>query len=453
MTTDTQVIPRRSKLALRWSGHSEVGPVRKNNQDSAYASSTMLLVADGMGGAAAGDLASAVVVKEMGRIDGNYAGEEMLQALAGAVDRASDAIGDLIESDPELDGMGATASGLMFDGESYGIVNIGDSRTYLFRDGALSRLTHDHSFVQTLVDDGRITEEESLTHPHRSLILRVINGMPQHMPDLKIVAARPGDRILVCSDGVCGMITDTVIEDNIQGDRDEVVAKLVEAVYAEGAQDNITILLADVVSGEAEGSEEVFGAASRINIEGPAEITGELPLLETMDPRPDPAFVENARYAPTAKHRGSTWLRVILAILVPLLVLGGVGWVWYSYTQQQYYVAADAEAVAIYQGVPEPILNLPLSKLVESTDIKIADLPRHYRQEVAEFSYRGTLQQTQSAVAELRRRAAACILERSQPTIAPEPSGTATPLPGGSASASPLPGTTPSEQPGDSECD
>jgi protein phosphatase len=442
-------------LALRWTGHSEVGPVRKNNQDSAYASPTMLMVADGMGGAAAGDLASAVVIKEMGRIDGSYSGEEMLQALTGAVDRASDAIGELIESDPELDGMGATASGLMFDGESYGIVNIGDSRTYLYRDGELTRLTHDHSFVQTLVDDGRITEEESLTHPHRSLILRVINGMPQHMPDLKVVAARDGDRILVCSDGLCGMITDAVIEANIRGDRDQVVTRLVEEVYGEGAQDNITLLLADVVRGEAEGSDEVFGAAARINIEGPTEITGELPLVETMDPRPDPAFVETARYAPTTKHRGITWLRVVLAILVPLLVLGGVGWVWYSYTQQQYYVGENAEVVAIYQGVPEPIMNLPLSRLAESTDIKIADLPKHYRQEVQQFSYRGTLVQAQTAVTELRRRAAACILERNRPTVSPQPQPSVSSSPNVSASVAPAPAptATPSVEPGDSECD
>ena len=203
-------------LALRYVAHSEVGLVRKNNQDSAYISPTMLIVADGMGGAAAGDLASAVAVRELRAADGEYSGEEMLDVLAGAIESASETISDLVESDPRLDGMGSTVCGVMFDGTRLGLANIGDSRAYRYRDGNLVRLTRDHSWVQTLVDDGRITEAEALEHTHRSLILRVINGQPQHVPDLELSPALAGDRLLICSDGLCGFVTDDVIASHLQ---------------------------------------------------------------------------------------------------------------------------------------------------------------------------------------------------------------------------------------------
>jgi protein phosphatase len=416
-----ELLPASPDLALRWLGHSEIGLVRKNNQDSAYASPNLLIVADGMGGAAAGDLASAVVIREMARVDGRYCGDEMLQALSNAVDRASDAIAELVESDPELDGMGSTATGIMFDQQHYGIVNIGDSRTYLYREGKLSRLTHDHSFVQTLVDDGRITEEESLTHPHRSLILRVISGLPQHMPDLEIIPAAEGDRILVCSDGLCGMITDAEIEASIAGERADVVEHLLNKVYAEGAQDNISILLADVVAGAADGAAEVFGAAAKINVEESVETTGELALTELAEPRPDPTAAERMRYAPTARHRRITWVRLLVAIAVPLILLAGGFGLWYGYTQQQYYIGPDQQVVALYRGVPEPVFNLPLSTVVDQTEVKLEDLPRFYREQVNNWEYRGSLESVQATLADLRRRAALCAVSFSPPSDPAEP--------------------------------
>ena len=176
-------------LALRYQAHSEIGLVRKNNQDSAYVSPTMLAVADGMGGAAAGDLASAVAISALKAADGEHVGEEMLTAFASAIEHAAEQIRDLVESDPALDGMGSTVCGVMFDGTHLGVANIGDSRAYRYREGRLQRITRDHSWVQTLVDEGRITEAEALEHPHRSFILRVINGAPQHQPDLVLVGA------------------------------------------------------------------------------------------------------------------------------------------------------------------------------------------------------------------------------------------------------------------------
>ncbi|MDR1768498.1 MAG: protein phosphatase 2C domain-containing protein [Propionibacteriaceae bacterium] len=417
------------RLTLRHLCHSEVGLVRKNNQDSAYASSTMLLVADGMGGAAAGDLASAIVVNQMRNVDGQYAGTEMLAAFDRAVTRASDVIAEVVESNHDLEGMGSTVSGVLFDGSQLAVVNVGDSRTYLYRDGSLQRLTHDHSFVQTLIDDGRISEEESLTHPHRSLILRVINGQPQHQPDLRLHEAREGDRLLVCSDGLCGMVTDKVIERHMEGSRESVVEALLREVYQTGAQDNVTIVLADVVSGTATVGSEVVGAAERIDL-GENEHTGRIRVVDDAEPRPDPGFAETARYSPVAKRGALAWAKIVAAIVVPLALLAGGGALWYSYTQQQYFVGDNLGTVAVFRGVPDAVLHLPLSSVVRSTDIKLADLPRTYRERVGQTISLPSLDQADDTIGELRQRADACILRRSGGVVTPSSSPTSSPAAG-----------------------
>jgi len=163
-------------LQLSYVAHSDIGLIRKNNQDSGYASPHLLVVADGMGGAAAGDLASAVAIDTIRKVESPTTGDDMLQRLALAIDQANDKIAELVESDLSLEGMGTTVTGAMFDGTNLGLAHIGDSRAYLFRHGHLERLTHDHTWVQSLVDDGKISETEAAIHPHRSLLLKVLNG-------------------------------------------------------------------------------------------------------------------------------------------------------------------------------------------------------------------------------------------------------------------------------------
>ena len=163
-------------LQLKYAAHSEIGLIRKNNQDSGYASPHLLVVADGMGGAAAGDLASAVAIDAIRKIENPTKGDQMLEVLVGAIDAANTKIAELVEADDSLEGMGTTLTGVMFDGVEFGLVHIGDSRGYLYRDGQLERLTHDHTWVQSLVDEGKISESEAALHPHRSLLLRVLNG-------------------------------------------------------------------------------------------------------------------------------------------------------------------------------------------------------------------------------------------------------------------------------------
>ena len=434
-------------LALRYLAHSEVGLVRKNNQDSAYVSPTMLVVADGMGGAAAGDLASAVAIRELRAADATLTGDAMTQALTDAIERARVSMNELVQADPALDGMGSTVCGAMFDGEQFALANIGDSRAYRYRDGELSRLTRDHSWVQTLVDDGRITEAEALEHPHRSLILKVVNGQPQHRPDLEFTDAQPGDRLLICSDGLCGLVTDPAIAAHMDGDRAKVMVDLVELAHAAGAHDNITIILADVVEGAPEGEPQVLGAAALLDPDS-LEVTAPVPvLLEEPEP-PTPAAREQLRYSPVAKRRASTWLKVALAVLLPLALIGGGGALWYGYTQQQYFLGASGEYVAIFQGVPEPVFNLPLSHVIDTDTTRVADLPVYYADRVRQTMPAPSLDAARETMTTLRVKAQQCIAQRQgrqpQPTVPQQvpptsPSGSASPS--NSATANPATAT------------
>ncbi|VEI03016.1 PP2C-family Ser/Thr phosphatase [Acidipropionibacterium jensenii] len=473
--------------------HSEIGMVRKNNQDSGYVSPTMLVVADGMGGAAAGDLASTVAVKQVARADSRRQGEEMLTLLAGAVSAANDELADLVAWDRSLEGMGTTFCGAMFDGAQLGLVHIGDSRGYLLRDGALSRMTHDDSWVQSLVDEGRITEQEAAVHPHRSLLLKVLNGQPQHTPDTKLVDVQLGDRVLFCSDGLCGFVSDPVIERIVSHHTlDDAMAMLVTEAHAAGAPDNVTVVLAEIVphSDELEAMEPKIIGAAEITAVPDHEVTAPLPITaadmaEQTAPRPgtprpgaprhaarddgtpllfDSEAEESARYAPIdpdARHRLRPWLLTIAAVLV-LALAGTLG--SRAFLNRQFYVGEKAGTVAIYRGVPDSLLWLRLSSVVERTDINVGDLPRLYRSSVISTIDVDSLESAQATVAELRIGAENCraVRERANtpgsasPTPGATTPGTSTPgfstpgaasastpavSPSGSASASATPGT------------
>ncbi|MEA4943443.1 MAG: protein phosphatase 2C domain-containing protein [Propionicimonas sp.] len=442
-------------LALRYRAHSEIGLVRKNNQDSAYVSPTMLVVADGMGGAAAGDLASAVAIKELRAVDGDHTGQEMLAAFDRAISNATEQVSLLVRSDPTLEGMGTTVCGVMFDGEQLGLANIGDSRAYRFRDGALTRLSRDHSWVQTLVDEGRITEAEALEHPHRSLILRVVNGQSQHIPDLELAPVELGDRLLICSDGLCGAVTDAQIEALMTGDLEQVMQQLVQLALDAGGLDNITIVLADVVEGERTGPSEVLGSAAIIDLDGPFDTTTmRLPSLLKADEAPsaDPLVGEQARYSPTASGRPLAWLKTTLVVLLALVVAAGGGWAWYSYTQRQYYVGPDGQTLGIFRGIPEPLFNLPLNTLEVRDPTRVDDLPPYYQEQVRSYIRASSMPAAQDVVSALRTKALECIAqreERARATQAPSPSSSATP--DGTTPASSPTGSAPASSPSSSQ--
>ncbi|MCH1462283.1 MAG: protein phosphatase 2C domain-containing protein, partial [Candidatus Nanopelagicales bacterium] len=194
-------------FTLRFAARSDVGLVRAGNEDSGYAGPRLLMVADGMGGHAAGELASAVAIATVADLDVHPpSSSELLNSLTDAIDSTGETINAIINEEPDLTGMGTTVTGLYWLGSRVAIVHVGDSRAYLFRDHELVQLTHDHTYVQTLVDAGRITEEQATTHPKRSLLMRALDGMNPVEADLSVREARTGDRYLLCSDGLSGVV-------------------------------------------------------------------------------------------------------------------------------------------------------------------------------------------------------------------------------------------------------
>src|SRR6478736_3399256 len=259
---ETGALPR---LRLDYGAVSDVGRVRRDNQDSGYAGPWLLAVCDGVGGAARGDIASSTAITQLRRLDqapGNGSSEELLARIAGAVHRAHDRLVELVDEDPALNGTSTTATVPAFDGIRLGIGHVGDSRAYLYRDGAIRQLTIDHTFVQTLIDEGRITEDEARVHPHRNLIMRAIDAVSDSVLDLV-----PGDRLLVCSDGASGVLTDARMADILSSGTPEYAAvELVRSSLEAGSSDNVTCVVADVHEAGAEPADEpealVVGAAA-----------------------------------------------------------------------------------------------------------------------------------------------------------------------------------------------
>ena len=440
-------------LQLKYVTHSEIGLIRKNNQDSGYASPHLVVVADGMGGAAAGDLASAVAIDTLRKIDSPTTGEQMLEVLATAIHQANDKIAELIESDFSLEGMGTTVTGAMFDGAQLGLAHIGDSRAYLLRGGHLQRLTHDHTWVQSLVDDGKISESEAAMHPHRSLLLKVLNGQPTNDPDLTIVPLAPGDRLMFCSDGVCGLIDDDVIESALQQpDLNEAADRLVVESLHEGGIDNITVIVADVV--ESGGSTDiiVLGAAS----DHPFPTNGvprgqraedddidETLVTKLADFEAPPADDEE-RYSPQAPHKGRFRKPLIGLLALVLLAVAGLG-IAYGWTRTQYFVGADQDKVAIFQGLSDSVPGVSLSKVYEVQQLTVSELPPFYQDQVKANIDVSSLDSARATVAELTDAAKRCA--SPQPTAPPRPKPStgskAAPTPSRQADSMPTP--TPSE--------
>jgi protein phosphatase len=167
-------------LALRFAAVSHVGLLREGNEDSVYAGPQVLAVADGMGGHAAGEVASAVAIAALRHLDSDVPGSDLLDVLRASAESANEHLRDMVAGDPTLEGMGTTLTALLFAGSRIGLLHIGDSRAYLLRDGRIGQITHDHTLVQRLVDEGRISEQEAVTHPQRSLITRVPRRPRQH---------------------------------------------------------------------------------------------------------------------------------------------------------------------------------------------------------------------------------------------------------------------------------
>src|SRR5215469_1781348 len=240
-------------IALRYTVQSDVGLLRDGNEDSAYAGPHLLAIADGMGGHAAGEVASAVAIATLAPLDADTTGVDMLQALADAIADANAELRQIAEADPATEGMGTTLTALLWSDDQVALCHIGDSRGYLLREGEFHQITHDHTLVQSLVDEGRLTQEAAASHPQRSLVMRALQSSIPAEPDLALMKANVGDRYLLCSDGLSDVVSDETVQKTLTDltDLDDAVGQLIDLAIRSGGPDNITCVLADVIDTES----------------------------------------------------------------------------------------------------------------------------------------------------------------------------------------------------------
>src|SRR5699024_10120467 len=250
-------------LKLNFAAASDRGLVRGNNEDSAYAGPYLLALADGMGGHAAGEVASQLMITHLMGLDKNPRDNDMLALLGTVSAEANWSIAEHIRKHPETDGMGTTLTSMMFNGSQFAVCHAGDSRAYLLRDKKLQQVTKDDTYVQSLVDEGKLDPEDVTSHPQKSLILKAYNGRDVE-PTLFLLDAQPGDRILLCSDGLSDPVTASTIESAlVAGSLEEVANRLVELALRSGGPDNVTIVLADVVEASEEEVAELDALAAQ----------------------------------------------------------------------------------------------------------------------------------------------------------------------------------------------
>jgi protein phosphatase len=371
-------------LTFHFAARSDVGLVRKDNQDSGYAGPHLLVVADGMGGHAGGDIASATVITELVEIDhDSLTASEASTRLSRAITSANQEIARTFADNPELEGMGTTVTAIMRARNKLILAHIGDSRAYLLREGRLAQVTKDHSFVQTLIDEGRITEEEASTHPQRSVVTRVLTGAVDDEPDVGAREARLGDRYLLCSDGLSGFVALDTIEEILAGGTPpgRAADSLVSLAMRAGAPDNVTVIVADVVEAGSTPSTQpqVVGSAA---LRRPAKRVDNSPAARAaaLTAQDDDEGVELDEER--SSSRAGRWVRRIGGLCVALLLIGAVAYAAYAWTQQQYYVGAQDGRVTIYRGVSQDLGPITLHSAVDQTDIELSELPSFYRDEV-----------------------------------------------------------------------
>ncbi|GLI30172.1 MULTISPECIES: PP2C family protein-serine/threonine phosphatase [Brachybacterium] len=419
-------------IALRYAARSDVGLVRSNNQDSAYAGSHLLVVADGMGGHAGGDVASSVAIGRLAALDSETPASDIVATLEESVLEANQEILRRARDEPQLRGLGTTITALLRAEGKFALAHIGDSRAYLLRDEETVQITKDHTFVQRLLDEGRLTEDEAERHPQRSVLMRVLGDVDADPElDLSLRAAHVGDRWLLCSDGLSGLVSLDTIDATLKDIEDpgECADALVQLALKGGGPDNITCIVADVVDLDAlpRGVEapsttpQIVGSAARnrhrpTTASGPAAKAAALTREEPEIPYEDEDFSEEE------PPRRSPWPAVVvLALLVALL--GGLLWGGYAWSQRQYYVGTDGTRVVLYQGLAQDLGPVSLSEPLEVTDIEIEDLPEITRQQV------------ESTISASDREGADQIIDRlEQAAAANRPPTAVSPSDGGGAS-------------------
>lgn len=401
---------------------SHVGMVRSNNQDSGFAGDYLFFVADGMGGHAGGDVASAVLAKELAEIDGAPAGspEGTARELSEAVLDANRVLRATVVERPELAGMGTTLTGFITVGDKLALAHIGDSRLYRFRDKTLEQITKDHTFVQRLVDAGKITEEEAQTHPRRSVLMRVL-GDVEVSPDVdtEVLDTEPGDVWLLCSDGLCGYVDDSDIEKalkrrtSLQG----AVDALIDKALAHGAPDNVTVVLVETTAEPHEITEpnpRFAGSAANSPIPRDGAITtARTRIMGRRRPVRKPPQVEESHFEPrvdeylaelmaeTRRRNRRRRLMWALGTFAVLLAIAGALLFSYQWTQSRFFVGTDGQSVIIYRGVQQSIGSFSLYSEEENTKIPLEQLDGLEQRQVERTVGAGSLEEARDIVLRL----------------------------------------------------
>jgi protein phosphatase len=364
-------------LTMRYAARSDRGLIRHGNQDSVYAGPRLLAVADGMGGMAAGDVASNIVIAALAHLDEDVSSSAPLDSLRVAVETANQQIREAVDQNPAMEGMGTTLTGVLFGGNKIGLVHIGDSRAYLLRDAELTQITRDDTYVQLLIDEGRITEVEANSHPQKSLLMRALDGRDTD-PEYSLRQVVAGDRYLLCSDGLSGVVTNETIAATMReySDPHQCADRLVQLALRAGGPDNITVIIADFTDADiVEAAPVVAGAAASdrgmlttAEISTPASRASALTLPR--DAVPPASAVGDLEVRPR-RHPVRT---VLILLLVAVLLAGGLYGGW-RYTQTKYYVGVtDDGVIAVFQGIPGAVAGYELSSVVHRTDVTIDSL-------------------------------------------------------------------------------
>ena len=461
-------------LVLRYAARSDVGLVRSNNEDSVYAGARLLALADGMGGHAAGEVASQLVIAALAHLDDDEPGGDLLAKLDGAIRSGNSAIAAQVEMEPDLEGMGTTLTAILFAGNRLGLAHIGDSRGYLLRDGELTQITKDDTFVQTLVDEGRITREEAHSHPQRSLIMRALTGHEVE-PTLTMREVHTGDRYLLCSDGLSDPVSDETILDALQiPDVTDSADRLIELALRGGGPDNVTVVVADVVDYDYGPTQPIIAGAvsgedDQLTLTRPNTAAGRASAISPRKNAVKRVLPQVDTFTPPRRSRRRI---AIGAALIVLLVLAALA-IGRTIIRNYYYVAEYGGAVSIMQGIQVSILGVPLHQPYSQgclnsrnqlsvirygqaggncQPMKLSDLAESARAQVAAGLPVGTLEQ---ADAQLRRLSTESLLPlcpparaQSPPASTPQPTApTTTQAPESGASTPDQPAASPSPTP------
>ena len=437
-------------LMLKFAARSDVGMVRSKNDDSAYVGRYLAVVADGMGGHVGGDVASASTVLDLVHLDVPETPDPDT-VLADEIQAANLVLNELVNANPKLSGMGTTVTAMLLTGNVLQFAHIGDSRAYRLKNGVFEQVSKDHTFVQRLVDEGRLRPEEAELHPHKNVLLRVL-GDSDASPELDVnqYQVEPGERWMLCSDGLNAVVPDSITERIMRGTAslEETVEDLVETTLAHGSPDNVTIVVFEIVEDDgapvqapadelapitdpapdtgqltiAAGGDLEAGAAlirhemakSPHLLVGAAELatqTGKIPVVTQRSGEkraaamlthktPAAQAAQEQEEFEAAERRPRRWLVPTFLALMTLILVAVCGW-GYLWTQTQYFVGSHDGQVAIFKGVSQDLGPLKLSHLDTLTEIPVDALPEYTQQRINSSLPARDLEHAQTMVGEL----------------------------------------------------